>query len=111
MKTITKAGLAGALAMALAFPAIAGLFSVTPVRITMSPRDRATAVTINKTVSGIWDTGQRVATNTVHIPTLYKTNAVAGEILASALNINAAAEAIEAHANGCPGCPQCMLKH
>ena len=72
---------------------------------------QSTAVTINKTVSRIWDTGQRVAANTVHIPTLYKTNAVAAEILATALNINAGAAAIEAHANGCPGCPQCMLKH
>lgn len=72
---------------------------------------QSTAVTINKTVSRIWDVGQRVATNTVHIPTLYKTNAVAGEILATALNINAGAAAIEAHANGCPGCPQCMLNH
>lgn len=47
MKTVVKAGLAGALAMVLAFPALAGVFSVTPVRINMSPRDRATAVTIN----------------------------------------------------------------
>ena len=72
---------------------------------------QSTAVIINQTVSRIWDVGQRVATNTVHIPTLYKTNAVAGEILATALNINAGAAAIEAHANGCPGCPQCMLNH
>lgn len=70
-----------------------------------------TATTINGVVARIWDVGQRVANNTVHIPALYKTNAVAGEILASALNINAGASAIESHANGCPGCPQCMLKH
>ena len=70
-----------------------------------------TATTINGVVARIWDVGQRVANNTVHIPVLYKTNAVAGEILASALNINAGASAIESHANGCPGCPQCMLKH
>lgn len=70
-----------------------------------------TATTINGRVARIWDVGQRVANNTVHIPTLYKTNEVAGEILASALKINSGAAAIEAHANGCPGCPQCMLKH
>ena len=70
-----------------------------------------TATTINGHVSHIWDVGQRVANNTVHIPALYKTNAVAGEILATALNINAGAAAIETHAQGCPGCPQCMLKH
>jgi hypothetical protein len=65
---------------------------------------------IDRTVSAIWDTGQRVANNTVHIPTLYKTNEVAGQILATALRIDAGASAIEAHARGCPGCPRCMLK-
>lgn len=70
-----------------------------------------TAVTINGVVSRIWEVGQRVANNTVHIPALYRTNEVAGEILATALNINTGAAAIEAHANGCPGCPQCMLRH
>ena len=54
-----------------------------------------TATTINGVVARIWDVGQRVANNTVHIPALYKTNAVAGDILASALNINAGASAIE----------------
>ena len=70
-----------------------------------------TARTIDATVSAIWDAGQRVANNTVHIPTLYKTNEVAGQILATALRINRGAAAIETHANGCPGCPQCMLAH
>ena len=71
---------------------------------------RAASV-INGRVALIWEVGQRVANNTVHIPALYKTNAVAGEILATALKINAGAAAIESHANGCPGCPQCMLQH
>ncbi len=70
-----------------------------------------TAVTINSTVSRIWQVGQRVANNTVHIPALYKTNEVAADILATALKINTGAAAIETHANGCPGCPQCMLRH
>ena len=70
-----------------------------------------TATTIKAVVSSIWDVGQRVATNTVHIPALYKTNEVAGDILATALKINAGAAAIETHANGCPGCPHCMLRH
>ena len=69
------------------------------------------AATINSRVSRIWDVGQRVANNTVHIPALYKTNEVAGQILATALRIDAGAAAIESHANGCPGCPQCMLQH
>ncbi len=66
---------------------------------------------INGHVARIWDVGQRVANNTVHIPALYATNAVAADILASALKINAGAAAIESHANGCPGCPHCMLEH
>ena len=69
------------------------------------------AAAIDGHVARIWDVGQRVASNTVHIPTLYKTNAVAGEILATAVRIDAGAAAIETHARGCPGCPQCMLKH
>lgn len=67
------------------------------------------ALVIDGHVSRIWDSGQRVANNTVHIPVLYKTNEVAGQILATAGRIDAGAAAIEAHANGCPGCPQCML--
>lgn len=69
------------------------------------------ARTIDGRVCRIWEVGQRVANNTVHIPTLYKTNEVAGQILATALRIDAGAAAIESHAKGCPGCPQCMLKH
>ena len=68
------------------------------------------ARTIDGVVSRIWDVGQRVATNTVHIPSLYKTNAVAAEILATALNINAGVSAIETHAKSCSGCPQCMFR-
>ena len=66
---------------------------------------------INACASRIWDTGQRVANNTVHIPTLYRINEGVDQILATALRINDGAAAIEAHANGCPGCPHCMLEH
>ena len=66
------------------------------------------AKTIDRRVARIWDAGQRVATNTVHIPELYKTNALAAQILATAGRIDAGAAAIEAHASGCPGCPRCM---
>jgi fimbrial chaperone protein len=38
--------LATSVALAMALPAVAGLFSETPVRINMTPRDRATAVTV-----------------------------------------------------------------
>ena len=69
------------------------------------------AATILHRVARIWEVGQRVASNTVHIPALYKTNEVAGQILASAIRIDAGSAAIERHAGGCPGCPICMLKH
>ena len=47
MKTTSLVrGLVAALACALALPALAGVFSVTPVRINLAPRDRAAAVTI-----------------------------------------------------------------
>jgi len=45
-QTILSAGLLGLLGISLAAPALAGVFSVTPVRIYMVPKDRATAVTI-----------------------------------------------------------------
>ncbi len=70
-----------------------------------------TAVTIDASVAQIWSVGQRVANNTVHIPALYRTNEAAGEILANALRINSNAIALETHANGCPGCPQCLFQH
>ena len=66
---------------------------------------------INQHVAKIWDVGQRVANNTVHIPLLYKTNAMTGEILTTAAQIEQAADAIKNHADGCPGCPHCMLNH
>ena len=71
----------------------------------------STAGKIDGLVSKIWDTGQRVANNTIHIPALAKTNAVVGQILETALRINAGAEAIAVHSDGCPGCPHCMLEH
>jgi len=70
-----------------------------------------TAYNIDVTASHIWDTGQRVANNTIHIPILYRINNAAGKILGTALAINDGATAIETHANGCPGCPHCMLDH
>lgn len=60
-------------------------------------------------VSDIWTVGQKVANNTIHIALLNKTNAVAGKILASAVGIVNATAAIQAHAEGCPGCPACVL--
>lgn len=66
---------------------------------------------IDSRVSKIWDVGQRVANNTIHIPALHRTRAAVGEILATAVKIIEGAAVIEKHAEGCPGCPQCMLRH
>lgn len=59
-------------------------------------------------VSAIWTVGQRIANNTVHIPALYRTHALVQQILAGAVRIDAAAQAIEQHARSCPACLQCM---
>lgn len=69
------------------------------------------AQTIHSRVAKIWEVGQRVANNTIHIPALYKTNEVTSRILAAALEINDGAAAIGAHASNCPGCPQCLKAH
>jgi K+ transporter len=60
-------------------------------------------------VSAIWNTGQRIANNTIHLALLGKTNLVAAEILRSARGVVAATGAVEAHAKECPGCPACVL--
>jgi len=67
-----------------------------------------TARVIDGAVGQIWVVGQRIANNTVHIPLLHRTNRVVDEILAHAVIIDGAAAAIETHAEGCPGCPQCV---
>lgn len=68
-----------------------------------------TARRILHVAGDIWTTGKMVANNTIHIPLLVDTNRAAGEILATAQQIVAGAAAIEQHAEGCPGCPQCVL--
>ncbi len=60
-------------------------------------------------VSAIWNTGQRIANNTVHISLLDQTNDTAGEILGSAVGVLEATARIKAHAAECPGCPKCVL--
>jgi hypothetical protein len=71
---------------------------------------RGTAAQILDGASQIWTHGQLVANNTIQIPIFLKTtNRVAGEILATAGDIVSAANAIEQHAKGCPGCPACVL--
>lgn len=57
----------------------------------------------------IWNVGQKVANNTIHVALLDTTNHVAGKILASAGGVAAATAALKAHAELCPGCPACIL--
>ena len=68
-----------------------------------------TARDIRGGVSAIWNVGQRIANNTIHIALLRKTNVVAGKILASAVGIVHATAGVEAHAKDCPGCPACII--
>ena len=71
---------------------------------------RRTALNILDGASQIWTHGQLVASNTIQIPLfLPVTNQVVGQILNAAQQIVGAANAIEQHAAGCPGCPECVL--
>ena len=60
-------------------------------------------------VSLIWNTGQRVANNTIQLSLLAKTNDAAKAILTSAVGVVHATAAIQSHASECPGCPACVL--
>jgi len=68
-----------------------------------------TARDITGGVSAIWNVGQRIANNTIHIALLKKTNVVAGKILGSAVGVVHATAGVKAHAEECPGCPACVL--
>jgi hypothetical protein len=70
-----------------------------------------TAQQIDAGAKAIWTTGKLVAGNTVHIADLIQTNQVAVDILEGAGGILMAAQRILKHAQGCPGCPACLLKH
>lgn len=67
------------------------------------------AYDIKKGVSIIWNVGQRIANNTIHLALLEKTNAGAEAILRSAVGVIGATGAVQAHATECPGCPACVL--
>lgn len=69
----------------------------------------ATAGSISETVKEVWVRGQRVANNTIHIASLYKTNEHVEGILGRAGRIAASVSAITQHAQACPGCPACFL--
>lgn len=73
---------------------------------------KSTAEDIDKAAAQIWTHGKLTANNTIQIPIfLSKTNQVVKNIYGSAVNIIKGSEAIKQHAEGCPGCPACVLKH
>ncbi|MDD9818274.1 MAG: hypothetical protein OXU61_09105 [Gammaproteobacteria bacterium] len=69
-----------------------------------------TADGIDRCASRIWDTGQRVANNTIHIPALYRINEGVQGIEEQVARIERGAAAIRAHAEHCSGCPHCILE-
>jgi hypothetical protein len=71
-----------------------------------------TAAKINVAAGEIWTQGKLTANNTIQIPLfLSTTNRVVAKIYDSAVNIVGGAKAIQQHAEGCPGCPNCILQH
>ena len=67
-----------------------------------------TAKSIRGGVAEIWNVGQKVANNTIHISLLDSTNHIVSAILGNAANVAAATGAIAAHAQQCPHCPSCV---
>ena len=84
---------------------------VTIVAASLLTMIRRIARAIDGGAKAVWTTGKLVAGNTVHIADLIQTNQVAVDILESAGGILMAAQRILKHAQGCPGCPACLLKH
>lgn len=80
---------------------------VAAVLLTMVLR---TAQQIDAGAKQIWTTGKLVAGNTIHIADLIQTNQVAADILEEANGILMAAQRIHRHAQGCPGCPACLVE-
>ncbi len=64
---------------------------------------------IRGTVADIWVAGPLIANNTAHVDVLRRINHVAGDILRTAGEIEAHTRSIHEHANGCPGCPRCVI--
>lgn len=69
-----------------------------------------TARDIQREVAAIWTEGKLTANNTIQIPLFLRTTQrVSEEIYSNAAEVAVAAEGIEQHADGCPGCPACVL--
>jgi len=68
------------------------------------------AKAVDAEAAEVWARGQRVANNTIHIASLYRTSELVDRILGRAGGIANAATAIKTHAESCPGCPECIWK-
>ncbi|CAN5247509.1 hypothetical protein BH20GEM2_BH20GEM2_03760 [soil metagenome] len=67
------------------------------------------ALRIRDTVAEIWVAGPAIAAQTAHLAILRRVNLTAGEILATAGEIGGNAGRIQEHAEGCSGCPYCVI--
>lgn len=86
------------------------LVIVTGVVALLLERVRKTADGILGGAGQIWTHGKLVARDTVQIAVfLTTTNEVVEQILTTAKQIVGATDAIEQHAESCPGCPHCVL--
>lgn len=94
--------------MALWWLALGALLVVTLVVAGLLSWLQSLARRIDRLVGAIWQAGQRVAANTVHVPKLYGIGDAAETILASAERTLGHADAIATHAEGCPACPACL---
>lgn len=56
----------------------------------------------------IWNVGQKVANNTIHIALLLRTNQAVEAVLQSAVRVAGAVGAVERHAASCAHCPTCL---
>lgn len=68
-----------------------------------------TARRIRETLVAIWVAGPMIANNTAHVDLVRRINMVAGEILEVAGGIVGHTSRIQEHADGCAGCPRCVV--
>lgn len=67
-----------------------------------------TAREINSEVAVVWNNGQRVANNTIHIASLYPIGKSIAKILNKAHEISDSTGHIHKHAVTCNSCPTCI---
>ena len=68
----------------------------------------AKAKQINDGVSQIWDVGQMIAANTIHVPALIQTNSLVNSITEKVPGLLGELDRIESHAQSCENCPKCI---